>query len=214
MLELMTQGMGFGVSAGTSFGPLHTILLNVTLEKGWRHGLWIVISPLITDIPIVLLAVLVLNQLPAQALTLLQIFGGFVVLYLALRTYLQLRRAPPSALKAGDLAIAQTPTYQTLLKGMAVNLTNPAPYIFWGTLMGPLLMRALSESLLHAAAFLLSFYGTFLGLMAVFMIVFDRMRSLPSRVVRGLSYFSVLVLCILGAVLIISGVNALQTAAV
>jgi threonine/homoserine/homoserine lactone efflux protein len=211
MLELMTQGLGFGVTAGTSFGPLHTILLNVTLEKGWRHGLWIVLSPLITDVPIVLLAVLVLNQLPPQALTVLQIIGGFVVLYLALRTFLQLRRTPPAALKATDPTIAQTPTYQTLLKGMAVNLTNPAPYLFWGTFMGPLLMQGLAESPLNAIAFLLSFYVPFLGLMTAFMIAFDRMRALPASIVRGLSYVSVAILCVLGVLLIVNGVSALQT---
>lgn len=207
--QLITQAVGFGVTAGTSFGQLHTILMNVTLEKGWRHGIWIVLSPLISDIPVVILSILVLNQLPPQALTLLQIFGGLVVLYIALRTYLSLRRSPAAELKVDRESVVNTPTHQTLIKGIAVNLTNPAPYLFWGTLMGPLLVQAASESLLWAVAFAVSFYGTFLGLMTIFMIVFDRMRALPPRVVRMLSYFSVVVLAVLGALLIYNGINAL-----
>jgi ABC-type Na+ efflux pump permease subunit len=74
-------------------------------------------------------------------------------------------------------------------------------------------MQGLAESPLNAIAFLLSFYVPFLGLMTAFMIAFDRMRALPASIVRGLSYVSVAILCVLGVLLIVNGVSALQTPA-
>lgn len=211
MLELLTNGAGFGFTAGTTIGPLHTLLMNVTLAKGWRQGVWIALSPLMTDIPIVILMLVILGQLPPVGIEIIRIIGGLVVLLLAWRGWQAYRRGV--SLPTSQESPAQGETRQTILKGMVVNLTNPGPYIFWGTIMGPTMIRALETSALHAAAFVAGFYVTFIGIMLIFLVVFDRARTLPPHAVRLLSLLSVIVLVILGLSLINAGVQGLSTAA-
>jgi threonine/homoserine/homoserine lactone efflux protein len=81
---------------------------------------------------------------------------------------------------------------------MILNFLNPAPYIFWGTVLGPMLLEAVAESAGHVAAFFLGFYGTFVGLMALFVFIFDRLRRLDPRFTRALSLISVGIMVLLG----------------
>ncbi len=211
MLELLTNGAGFGFTAGTTIGPLHTLLMNVTLTKGWRQGVWIALSPLISDIPIVTLMLLILGQLPPIGIEIIRIIGGGVVLLFAWRGWQAYKRGP--SLPAAQDSAVQSETRETVLKGIMFNLTNPGPYIFWGTIMGPTMIRAIETSALHAVAFMVGFYATFIGIMLGFMLVFERARTLPPNAVRLLSLLSVIVLVILGIGLISTGVQGLSAAA-
>ena len=83
MIAFIAQGMGFGFAAGTSPGPLQSFLISTTLSKGWRRGVLVVLSPLLTDAPIILVMTLLLRQLPDGAIRAIQIAGGLFVLYLA-----------------------------------------------------------------------------------------------------------------------------------
>lgn len=196
MLELFTRAGGFGVAAGTSFGPLHNLLMNVTLTHGWRQGLLIALSPLLTDGPIIVLVLVVLGQLPEGAARYIEILGGFAILWIAWRGWVSYRRSADTAATTSD-APADT-SRDTIIKGMMLNFLNPAPYIFWGTVLGPMLLEALNQSALHVAAFFLGFYGTFLGLMVIFVLVFDRLRRLDPRFTRALSLLSVGIMVLLG----------------
>jgi threonine/homoserine/homoserine lactone efflux protein len=209
MLAFFSQAAGFGFVAGTSFGPLHTLLMNVTLSLGWRQGMLIVLSPLLTDAPIIVLMLIVLQTLPPAAVALIQIVGGLVVLQIAWRSW-RAWRAGPVPVAAPD----ERPNLsrETLLKGMAVNFLNPAPYLFWGTIMGPILLDAMRNSGWHALAFLVGFYGTFLGLMVIFVVVLERLRRLDPRFTRGLLLISVVVLVILGLNIFWQGLQGLVSA--
>lgn len=205
MNPLIAQAAGFGWSAGTSFGPLHTLLINVTLAQGWRYGMIIVFLPLLTDIPIILLMLFVLSALPPAAVPLLNIAGGIAVFIIAYTTFRSLRNPTPVT-----AAASKTVTRDTLIKGMSVNFLNPVPYIYWGTITGPLFLEALNESVLTGAGFLLAFYGVFMSLMSIFVYIFDRLRGVDPRLTRALSYMSLIILAYLGTNLIIQGFNALN----
>lgn len=204
MLTLLTQGAGLGFGAGTSFGALHNLLMNVTLARGWRYGLLVVLAPLLTDAPIILLMLFILEQLPPPAERLLPIIGGCFLLWLAWGAYQQYRNPP-------DLSVSQSAesrlSFQTLLKGMAVNFFNPAPYVFWGAVGGTLLREGFAQSTAHGVAFLLGFYGTFLAIMTAFVFLFDRLRQVDPRITRGLSLLSVLVMTMLGVSFIWQGLR-------
>jgi threonine/homoserine/homoserine lactone efflux protein len=202
---IILQAAGFGLSAGTSFGPLHTLLMNVTLAQGWRMGLLIALTPLLTDIPIILLMLFVLSALPPAAVPLLNIAGGIAVFVIAYTTFRGLQNPAPVTTEA-----SKTVTRDTLLKGMMVNLLNPGPYIYWGTITGPLFLKALNESVLTGGGFLLGFYGVFMGLMSIFVFIFDRLRGVDPRLTRALSYASLLILAYLGTNLIVQGINGLS----
>ncbi|MBC8100833.1 MAG: LysE family transporter [Armatimonadetes bacterium] len=205
MLALFSQGAGFGFAAGTSFGVMHNLLMNTTLARGWRYGLLIVAAPIVSDAPIILLMLLALEQLPAGILRLLPIVGGVFVWYLAYGAWRQFRN-PPTLTATTDAAPVNL-TRQTLLKGIAVNFLNPAPYIFWGTVGGTLLRTGMEQSPAHALAFLGGFYALLLGIMVGFVFLFDRLRQVDARLTRVLSLVSVVVMLLLGAQLIARGLT-------
>jgi threonine/homoserine/homoserine lactone efflux protein len=204
MLETLLQGVELGFGAGTAFGALHNLLLSVTIHRGWRYGLLIVITPLLTDAPIILLMLFVLDRLPESAQRIIPIVGGCFLLWLAWGAWQQFRNPPE--LQAEE-ATARNLSLSTLIKGMGVNLLNPAPYIYWGTVGGALLREGFAMSVAHGVGFLIAFYLTFLGIMAVFVMLFDRLRHVDTRVTRALSLFSVLIMTFLGLQFIWQGVQ-------
>ncbi len=205
MMALFSQAAGFGLAAGTSIGPLHTLLMNVTLAYGWRSGLLIALSPLATDIPIIGLMLLLISQLPPAFGPILSILGAGAVFFIAYRAWRELGHNAG----ADDAPVIPPPPRVVLVRGMTMNFLNPAPYIFWGTITGPLLRQAMQASVLDAALFLLAFYVPFIGLMVGFTLLFERVRRLNRAVLRGLSVFSVVLMAILGLSLLWSGLQGL-----
>jgi len=203
MIGLIAQGMGFGFAAGTSPGPLQSFLISTTLSKGWRRGVLVVLSPLLTDVPIIFLMTLLLQQLPDGAIRAIQIAGGLFVLYLAWGNW-QAWRAGTAIGPDDDRAPGRRRL--TLLQAMGINFLSPGPYIFWGSVTGPILIDALALSLWHGGAFLLSFYGTFLAIMTLMVLAFDRLRRLDPRLTRAALLLTVLVLAVLGIVLLVQGI--------
>lgn len=201
MLSFILSGIRLGFAAGTLPGPLQSYIINTTVVQGWQKSIIIVFSPLVIDAPIIVLIVFILGQLPSQMISLIQIIGGLYLLWIARGAWLQFR--------AGlDLqAEANLPSEsRTFTRGLLMNILSPGPYIFWGTVNGPLLVQALEQSVAHAAVFLVSFYGTFLGLLAVIVLIFDRVRALDKQVTRVILFLTIIMLVWFGITLLVDGV--------
>ena len=54
IIEFLALGAFLGLASGISPGPLLTITISETLQHGKWEGIKVAISPLITDLPIVL----------------------------------------------------------------------------------------------------------------------------------------------------------------
>lgn len=201
---LIVSGVSLGLSASLLPGPLQTYLIQLTLSLGWRRSIIAVLSPLIADIPVIILMVFLLSQLPPQITNLLQIAGGLFVLWLAWGTWRQLRAGILLGSESGTTNL--TPG-QVLARMIGVNLLSPGPYIFWSTVNGPLFLQGLRESALHGAAFLVAFYGVFIGMLSLYVFVFDRLRQLDRRVTQLLLFITVVALAFLGLSLIAQGVG-------
>ena len=80
MLPFLLQGLTLGFAAGAQPGPFQTYLISQTLSQGWRRTWIAAFAPLISDGPIVALALLVLSQVPDWFQRVLQIVGGLFVL--------------------------------------------------------------------------------------------------------------------------------------
>jgi threonine/homoserine/homoserine lactone efflux protein len=154
-MDLLVIGLSLGGAAGTSPGPLLTLVLTSTLARGFASGFRIAIAPLITDAPIILLCVLGMKRLPDWALTALSIAGALYVIYLGLAT---LRSSP-----AETIAAEPVDPKQDLVRGAIVNFLNPHPWVFWATVGGPLLVGGLARSTLTGVLFLIGFYVALVG---------------------------------------------------
>ena len=57
-------GFSLGLSAGLAPGPLLALVIQRSLHGGLTSGLRVALAPLITDLPIVILALLLVGRLP------------------------------------------------------------------------------------------------------------------------------------------------------
>ena len=201
----LLQGVALGFTAAATPGSLQTLLISETLLGGFKRGARITLAPLITDAPIIVAVLLILDQVPPVVLRFLSIAGGLFVLYLSWGLLLQWRRGTPTTtLAAGAHAIG----WKGLWRAAVVNWLNPNPYIFWTLVGGPTLIAALNQSTADGVAFLVGMYGVFVGSMLLIAAVFHFARNLGPRVVHGLLLISIVVLVIFGVLLLMRGLTA------
>jgi threonine/homoserine/homoserine lactone efflux protein len=148
-------GAALGLSAGLSPGPLLALVIVQTLAFSVREGAKVAASPLVTDAPIVLCALLLTSGLAEhpRLLATLTLCGAAYLCRCALGS---LRFRPPN-----ETPIPVQP--QSFRKGVFANLLNPSPYLFWGTVGAPLLTQAWAGGASAAVAFLGGFFGCLVG---------------------------------------------------
>lgn len=66
LIEYLAMGAFLGLAAGTSPGPLLAVTISETLRYGKWEGIKIAVSPLITDLPIILAVLFVLSHLTSS----------------------------------------------------------------------------------------------------------------------------------------------------
>ncbi len=196
LLDLVSRGTLLGLAAGFSPGPLTVLVVGETLRHGLRAGLQVAIAPLLTDIPIILLAALLLGQLTGnpRAFGVVSLAGGVFLLWLG---YGSLKVRPV------ELPLTAAPP-RSIRKGIAINLLNPNPYVFWTGVGVPTLLSARDISWAHAAAFLGAFFFFIVGSKAVLARLVDGSRTfMQGRVYLG-------IMRLLGVLLLVYGVLLLR----
>jgi threonine/homoserine/homoserine lactone efflux protein len=168
MVTLLSAAAVYGLSAGFLPGPLLALVVSQTLRYGTREGAKAAMAPLITDLPIILVSVLVMRSLSESrtALGFISMAGGLFVIYLACECFRTTR------LDMDDSKVGP----QSLGRGAVVNALNPHPYLFWLTVGGPSVIRAWAESPLWAGAFVAVFTGCIVGSKVLIAAVVGRSR--------------------------------------
>jgi len=202
MLLYLLQGLALGFSAAASPGPLQAFLIHRALHSGWRRAAPVAFAPLLSDPPIILLIVFLLDQIPDWALRGLGLVGGFFIFYLVWGMWRDWRRVPSPE--------PEGQTVNSLRKAIFINLLSPGPYLFWTLICGPLLLEAGRRSIGHAAAFLAGFYGLFILMNLLLALTFDAARRLGAKVTRALTLSSIVVLAVFGLLLIGRALVALR----
>ena len=195
MMTALASGVLLGLSAGLSPGPMLALVLAQTLRHGAREGCKVALTPLVTDAPIILVALALASKLAELRLLLgiVSIAGGAFVLYLAWESFWPVRQASETP--------AERP--RSWFKGIVTNLLNPHPWIFWLTVGAAILAKAVAQGWPVAAAFLFGFYLLLVGSKVLVALLTGRSRNLlagqPYRVVMRmlavmLALFAVLLL--------------------
>ncbi len=190
-------GLSLGLGAGLAPGPLLALVVQRTLRYGVVSGIRIAVVPLLTDLPIVILAILVVSHLSEIYLHAMMFLGGVFVLWLAFESW----RETGEAVMMGD----EAPTaQQDFLRGMVVNFLNPHPYLFWGAVGAPIVIQAGNRNVKYAAGFVIAFYFLLVGSKVVLSIVLEWFRRAPSSLYHRLMQFSSLLLLAAGGYMIYS----------
>jgi len=198
-MDLVLIGLGLGLAAGVSPGPLLTLVVSSTLARGFGAGFRVALAPLITDAPIILLAVLVLRDLPPSWLALVTSLGGCVVIYLGIGTLRSRIQDRESGQETGGSSL-------DLWQGAVVNLLNPHPWIFWVTVQGPMLIQGWRRNPVIGLAFVIAFYAAIVGSkVAVAWLVGRGRNALSDRWYRRLLVGCGILLVGMGVFLVLQG---------
>jgi threonine/homoserine/homoserine lactone efflux protein len=179
MITALASGAFLGLSCGLAPGPLLALVLAQTLRHGPREGCKIALTPLVTDAPIIAVALGVAARLAQLRpwLGIVSIAGGVFVLYLAWDSFRP----------AGVNAALRSERPWSWRKGILTNLLSPHPWLFWLTVGAAILAKATAQSQLAAAAFLFGFYALLVGSKVLVALLAGRSRDLlagrPYRVV-------------------------------
>jgi threonine/homoserine/homoserine lactone efflux protein len=192
MVRYLIFGITYAFAAAVQPGPFQSYLVSQTLSRGWRHTLPAAFAPLLSDGPVIVLVLLVLTNMPSGLVQILQIAGGVFLLYLAAGAFRAWR-----AYDVSKVALAQA-SRQTVLKATLVNLLNPAPYLGWSLVMGPLLLAGWRETPANGVALLAGFYTTMVASQAGIIMLFAAARNLGPQVSRALLGVSALALACFG----------------
>ncbi len=192
MTGYLILGITYAFAAAVQPGPFQTYLISQTLTNGWHRTVPAAFAPLLSDGPIIALVLLVLSRMPAWLVQVLQGAGGVFILYLAFGAFKTWRDFDVTK------AVEVRSSRQTVLKAIMVNLLNPAPYIGWSLVMGPLLIKGWRESPANGIALLAGFYTTLILVTLGIMLLFSAARNLGPRVSRALVGVSAIALTCFG----------------
>jgi len=173
MLTALVTGLLLGAVAGLAPGPLMTLVIAHSLQHGAREGCKIAVAPLLTDAPIIIAALLVVDRIAEvkPLLGLLSLAGGAFVIYLAIETF---RAQPPTIENHGSW-------HGSWLRGVLVNLLSPHPWLFWLTIGVVTLNRTLSVGWWAATTFLGTFYLLLIGTKIGLALLVGRSRRLLTK---------------------------------
>ncbi len=192
MLGTLLIGIGYALSAGLQPGPLQAFFLAKVSEQGWRRTLPAAFAPLVSDGPIALVSILLLNILPAGFRDLLQLGGGILLCIFAWSAFRSWKQDQPQDPESSNA------TPRTVLQAALINLLNPNPYLGWSLVMGPAVLSAWADGPGTAAALLLAFYITMISTSMVMIYLMGQAQLLGPGVRKGLNLVSALLLAGLG----------------
>lgn len=196
LLEVLSKGTVLGLAAGFSPGPLTFLVISETLRHGLRAGVKVALAPVLTDLPIIALAVLLLDRLLAYPTVygIIALAGGILLLHLGIGSL---------RISAVELQEPGMPS-SSLWKGIATNLLNPNPYVFWISVGTPIILDASQHSWVHAAAFAVLFFFFIVGSKALLAKMVDGSRAF----LRSRAYLWIM--RILGLLLVVYGLMFLK----
>lgn len=196
MLSYLFRGLAYGFAAAVQPGPFQAYVISQALRRDWRRTLPVALAPLISDGPIIVVALLILNRLPDGWQSALYLVGGFFVLYLAWGAFQAWRTLDTANLP--NAALTQEVAGQSAIKAALTNALSPGPYLYWGLAAGPILLGGWQAAPGHGVGFLLGFYAAMVGSMVGIILLFSKARHLGPRVNRVLVGLSAVALTSFG----------------
>jgi threonine/homoserine/homoserine lactone efflux protein len=139
------------------------------MKHSKKEGILVAIAPLITDIPIVLLSILILSKLSHfhYVLGAISFCGALFIGYLAYESI---------TVKGIDINLQQIKA-RSFRKGIVTNFLSPHPYLFWIAVGAPIVLKGYKISILASFFFVVGFYLFLVGSKVTVALVVDRAKT-------------------------------------
>jgi len=170
VVEYLLFGIIVGLGAGLSPGPLTTLVFIETLKNGKKEGIQVAISPLISELPIILFVLVTLSSLAGNypIIGAISMFGACFLIYLGLSNLTANAKESKEDLGKDN----------ALLRGITTNLLNPNAYMFWLTIGGPRIIEGRQVHVSATILFMLGFYMMLVGSKTAIAMVVDKSKTL------------------------------------
>jgi len=194
--EFLVMGAFLGLVSGMSPGPLLAITISETLQHGKWEGIKVAISPLITDLPIILSVLFILSHLANynSIIGIIAFFGASYLIYSGMES-LKIKK---------DSVDIKLEKKDALKKGVIVNFGNPHPYIFWLSIGGPIIFKSLNTNAWATILFVSGFYIFLVGSKVIVALLVERSKYF----INSKYYFSII--RILGIAQIVFGLTFIK----
>lgn len=192
MTAYLLLGITLGLTAGISPGPLLVLVISETLKHNRKEGILIACSPLITDLPIVLLSLIILIKFSGYSyfLGILSFIGAIYIGYLAFDNIKQ---------KGLNLNTREIKA-RSLKKGVLANFLNPQPYLFWITIGVPTVLKGYKSGLFVSICFICGFYVFLVGSKIFIAVAVEKSKMILQ------SRFYIIIIKLLGFILLLFSV--------
>lgn len=192
MTAYLLLGITLGLTAGISPGPLLVMVISETLKHNRKEGILIACSPLITDLPIVLLSLIILIKFSGYSyfLGILSFIGAIYIGYLAFDNIKQ---------KGLNLNTREIKA-RSLKKGVIANFLNPQPYLFWITIGVPTVLKGYKSGLFVSICFICGFYVFLVGSKIFIAVAVEKSKMILQ------SRFYIIIIKLLGFILLLFSV--------
>ena len=203
MLHFLTIGTILGLSAGFAPGPLLTLVIAETLQHDIKAGIKVALSPILTDLPIILLTLFVLSKLSNfhGALGAITMLGGCFVLYIGYESI---------STEGVEIKLVEKRS-KFLIKGALTNALSPHPYLFWFSVGAPTMTKAMDLNFVAPVAFIIGFYSFLIGSKVFLAILVGKSKSFMSGTIYIYTMrFLGLILCVLAMFLFYDGLKLMK----
>ena len=178
MLSYIIIGITYSFAAAMQPGPFQAFIISQTIKNGWKNTLPAAFAPIISDVPVIIIVLLLLSAVPTWLIYLLQIAGGLVLLYLAYSSFITFLKYDL------ERKVKESQSGSSLGKAVLVNFLNPGAWLGWSLILGPIFIKSYSQSSAYGIAFLISFYSTMVLSQIGIIILFGLAKNLGRKVTR------------------------------
>ena len=168
-MNFVAMGAVLGFAAGISPGPLLTLVITETIKHNKTEGIKVALSPLITDLPIIIMSYFLLSRISYFNILmgLISLLGSIFLVYLGYECFrtkglgIDIRSSGPGS----------------ITKGIIANILNPHPYLFWITVGTPLALKAFHTSTWTAILYFAAFYSFLTGSKTAVALLTERSKT-------------------------------------
>lgn len=125
-MDAIIKGILSGITISFLIGPIFIALVDITITKGWRSGLFYISGVLISDAVLIAFLNEILRYFPFESYKIyVGLVGGLVLLLFGTATFL----ANPK-MQHADIENIKT-FFGAFLKGVSINILNPFVVLWW-----------------------------------------------------------------------------------